>query len=620
MNRSLCLLLIVVLAVFGAIVTHGTGHLLAGDWLSASYDSLGNSLLQGKTSVDPKAIQFERFSRNGESFMYFGPFPALLRIFLNTAFPAVYGKWARLSCLFAAILTVVPFTLATSRALCANTGLTARQRSRMTALSTLGFAFGSPLVYLVISSRIYNEAILWGLCGSVWGIYALSLLAIKPLKPLTGLWIFSLALGVTITSRVTFAVPMCLAAPVLFLWGMPIHDRFGEGMRTFLRPRLLPLLPALAGISFQLWYNHARFGSPFVFFDRTSFVPLVRHAGGFFNLQNIPSAAWNYLGFSFEYFSDRFPFFRLAQAGHFNSEFFVPDAREQCISLTFASSWLVFPAIWGMFKHLPKLFIAYAACLTAQVILILSFHFLTERYIADILPACILGLVAALQSARWTPKTMRLFTGSTVFSCLVMVSCALEWNFTYNLKAEPAYRVWFSGLLWPNSPELSGVTNRIALRSTPPAKEVLSPLPIERNKDFEALLQKERSGASAPDGHIFMRPGTRLTYNVPAGADLFTAVIDVSIAMASCDEASFRFMVRNAAGQTLLRSKVFRNRLSSDLVLLPLDSAKSIEISLDDEGDGAECDQGTWYFPTFATKATPPPAWSPAVSPTRHLP
>lgn len=214
MSRSLCLLLIIVFLAFVALVTHGTGNLLAGDWLSASYDSLGESLLRGQASVDPEAVQFERFIRNGESFMYFGPFPALLRIVLDGALPAFYGKWARISCLLAATLTVVPFTLAVVRALGANAGLNARQRTRMAALCTLGFAFGSPLAYLVICSRIYHEAILWGLCGSVWGIYALSLLAIEPRKQLAGLWIFSIALGVTVISRVTFAIPMCLALPV----------------------------------------------------------------------------------------------------------------------------------------------------------------------------------------------------------------------------------------------------------------------------------------------------------------------------------------------------------------------------------------------------------------------
>lgn len=42
-----------------------------------------------------------------------------------------------------------------------------------------------------------------------------------------------------------------------------------------------------------------------------------------------------------------------------------------------------------------------AACLTVQVTLILAFHFVTERYVAEILPIGILGLIAALQTLRW---------------------------------------------------------------------------------------------------------------------------------------------------------------------------------------------------------------------------
>ncbi len=595
-------------------MTHGTGHLLAGDWLSSSYDSLAESLLRGESSVKEQAILFERFSRDGQSFMYFGPWPALLRIVLNATFPQFYGNWARVSCLLAAILTVIPFSLAVSRALLANAGLTDRQRTRMALFCTVGFAFGSPVVYLVISSRIYHEAILWGLCGSVWGLYSLTLMTLEPRRPIAALWIFSAALAVAFTSRVTFGIPMCLAAPFMFLWGIQAQGQSWPAVQKFLRPRLLPLLPALAGIALQLWYNYDRFHSPWVFFDRSIYLPQMRHAGGYFNIQGIPSTAWNYFGFSWEYFPGHTPFVWLASPTIFAPDFFVPDFREQCISLSFASSWLFFPALWAFSKRPARPLLLYGLCLAVQAILILSFHFVTERYIAELLPLFALGLIVALQSLPWRTGARRIFAGAVAFSCVVMVSCSLEWNFVYNLKAEPAYRAWFSQLVWHDSGELRHITKRIPLRDLAPSKSYYSTLSLLGNRGYEKLLRAQSSAPPDAHSHITMRPGTVLTYDVPPGSSLFTAVVDTSIATTHCDRASIRFFVRDESGVTLAETETFRSRRHPELLLAPLHSAKSIDIMVSDGGDGPECDQGVWYAPAFAETDEAPRPHNPAES------
>ncbi len=595
-------------------MTHGTGHLLAGDWLSSSYDSLAESLLRGESSVKEQAILFERFSRDGQSFMYFGPWPALLRIVLNATFPQFYGNWARVSCLLAAILTVIPFTLAVSRALLANAGLTDRQRTRMALFCTVGFAFGSPVVYLVISSRIYHEAILWGLCGSVWGLYSLTLMTLEPRRPIAALWIFSAALAVAFTSRVTFGIPMCLAAPFMFLWGIQAQGQSWPAVQKFLRPRLLPLLPALAGIALQLWYNYDRFHSPWVFFDRSIYLPQMRHAGGYFNIQGIPSTAWNYFGFSWEYFPGHTPFVWLASPTIFAPDFFVPDFREQCISLSFASSWLFFPALWAFSKRPARPLLLYGLCLAVQAVLILSFHFVTERYIAELLPLFALGLIVALQSLPWRTGARRIFAGAVAFSCVVMVSCSLEWNFVYNLKAEPAYRAWFSQLVWHDSGELRHITKRIPLRDLAPSKSYYSTLSLLGNRGYEKLLRAQSSAPPDAHSHITMRPGTVLTYDVPPGSSLFTAVVDTSIATTHCDRASIRFFVRDESGVTLAETETFRSRRHPELLLAPLHSAKSIDIMVSDGGDGPECDQGVWYAPAFAETDEAPRPHNPAES------
>ncbi len=86
------------------IVTNFTGNLFITAFHGSSYDDLGTSLLKGESTVNPISIQKEILMRDGKSFMYFGPFPALLRIVANSIYPKLYGRWSRLSCLFAALL------------------------------------------------------------------------------------------------------------------------------------------------------------------------------------------------------------------------------------------------------------------------------------------------------------------------------------------------------------------------------------------------------------------------------------------------------------------------------------------------------------------------------------
>ena len=80
MKRALVLTYAIVFATFAWFTTYGTGTFFDLEWLSASYDSLASSLRRGEADVDSESISFEGLKRDGKTFMYFGPFPALLRV------------------------------------------------------------------------------------------------------------------------------------------------------------------------------------------------------------------------------------------------------------------------------------------------------------------------------------------------------------------------------------------------------------------------------------------------------------------------------------------------------------------------------------------------------------
>jgi hypothetical protein len=76
--------------------------------LGGAYDSQAEHFLRGDAGVDADAIAHERMIVNGKVRMYFGPFPALLRVPLNFIYPAGHGKWSRISGFCAGVIALLP--------------------------------------------------------------------------------------------------------------------------------------------------------------------------------------------------------------------------------------------------------------------------------------------------------------------------------------------------------------------------------------------------------------------------------------------------------------------------------------------------------------------------------
>src|SRR6266480_3082041 len=90
----LILLLSVLLWV---LTTTGGRQVFVKEVFGGAYDSSAQHFLRGDVDVDAEAISHEAMIVNDHVRMYFGPFPALLRIPLNFAYPAGHGKWSRIS-------------------------------------------------------------------------------------------------------------------------------------------------------------------------------------------------------------------------------------------------------------------------------------------------------------------------------------------------------------------------------------------------------------------------------------------------------------------------------------------------------------------------------------------
>ena len=390
----LTLLLSALLWVF---VTTGVRQIFVKEVLGGAYDSQAEHFLRGNVDVDAEAIGHEAMIVNGHTRMYFGPFPALLRVPLNFIYPAGHGKWSRISGFFAGVIALFAFAGLVRTALCSSP-LSARARNWLGNACVVGFALGSPLLLLLGNLSIYDEAIIWGLALSLGALFfALRSQHTEGSTQTRMLLGFSLCAGGALLSRVTFGAPFILIAPLLAL-------RIRPENRTINFAALV--LPVGAALVFYLWLSYARFGSligvNYDYYINPTHSEFA-HKFGIFSLRRIP--------YSFaDYFSVRLPSLRL------ESPFFVADRHpydypslfsnnfsEVYISLVWCSPWLIFGGIMGIVYLVRKSGAhtferSIAIALFAQFVCIMSYYALAQRYSADLYPFLIFCLVIFLMS------------------------------------------------------------------------------------------------------------------------------------------------------------------------------------------------------------------------------
>src|SRR5437868_11138925 len=208
----LILLLSVLLWVF---TTTGGRQVFVKEVLGGAYDSRSERFLRGDVDVDAEAISREAMIVNDHVRMYFGPFPALLRIPLNFAYPAGHGKWSRISGFCAALVALFAVAGLIGTAL-RSSPLSSRGRTWLGNACIGGFALGSPLLLLLGNLSIYDEAIIWGLAWSLAALYFACRSRTTEGAALTrSLLAFSFCAGAALLSRATFGAPFVLIAPLL---------------------------------------------------------------------------------------------------------------------------------------------------------------------------------------------------------------------------------------------------------------------------------------------------------------------------------------------------------------------------------------------------------------------
>lgn len=393
------------------LLTRGTSLLFQPELLGTAYDSLASSLLAGTTELNPTAIRWEAMERDGRVYMYFGPWPAILRIPLGLWVEPLSGLWSRLSCFVASALALAAFIRLALRSLHRNQRLDSANASLLFLASILAFGLGTPLVFLTISGSIYHESILWGLAASIWALDFAWVILHAEDSSYAALWGLSCSAGIALLSRLTFGAPlMGILAICIFSKWIQLGRRAGARKNLGLAiPIFATILPALTAIIFQVWYNVDRFDSPVIFarLDRLEYLLANREswtsfeAWGSLNPRRIPVAFLNYLGFQSDFFASSFPWVRATRAWYPDPNVYPQMFDSLVISLTLASPCVVFGSLLGfvwLFRFKGEWLLKICALgLFTQCVFVFSYFIMEQRYTADFLPFLVWGYALFLR-------------------------------------------------------------------------------------------------------------------------------------------------------------------------------------------------------------------------------
>lgn len=234
--------------------------------LGLTFNSMLEHLLHAQFDVDPAAVQYEGFGRDGRIYSYWGIFCALVRLPLLFIPNGLDIDVTVLSCFVAAFLSVLfkfQTTIVIARARASNPLF-----SVALPLAWLYLAFGGSGIGHLRPS-IYQEVIFWAeaeaalfllllFIGLVGGVFTTRLLA--------GM---AVCAGLAIITRVTFGIGLCGGLGLLLLL-LALED-FNRG-RMILR-RIWPaaaILLAFAAAAAAV--NQQRWGNPLTFMDNSGYL------------------------------------------------------------------------------------------------------------------------------------------------------------------------------------------------------------------------------------------------------------------------------------------------------------------------------------------------------------
>jgi hypothetical protein len=291
----------------------------------------------------------------------------------------------------------------------------------------VGFAFGSPLLLLLGNLSIYDEAIVWGLAWSLAALYFACRSRRAEGAALTrSLLAFSLCGGAALLSRMTFGAPLILITPLLALRLL---------RRDQIRNLAVLFLPIGAALFFNFALTYAKFGN-FRGMDLEAHVngPQREFAQkhGLFRLERVPYSFADYFILRRPKFQHNAPFITAGRELYSHPTLYVMPFTETYSSLLWCSSWIMLGAIVGVVILLRPggangVDRAIAAVLFAQILGILCFMGLAQRYLAEFYPFLVFAFLLFLQKGRTAFHLRYVIIGLVVASIAINSLATVSW-------------------------------------------------------------------------------------------------------------------------------------------------------------------------------------------------
>jgi hypothetical protein len=397
--------------------------------------------------------------------MYFGPFPAFLRMPIMAVSPGLSGHLSTLSMTVAFVVGLF-FTArlsATVRTFVRGPDApVSRLDQWATGLFVFGVGTGSVLFFLGSEAWVYHEAALWGAVLAIGGFDFL-LRYVARLRPID-LVLASLLTAAAILSRPPVAMGPAIAMGIIAVAIVFRRTRPWVGMRddVDLR-RVVPYLLVAAAVPMLAFavVNYIKFGSPFslpnsrqLFSLKNPHRKLVLEANGgsLFGFKFVPTSLLQYLrpdALSFESLIPgiSFPARALNIGGlHF-------DTIEPTSSIPSSMPALTLLAIGGIIGTIrpPKVVGTTLAALRAPLVgallgasVTLTLSYIAQRYLTDFVPFIVVGAAAGLwMLVRWLSTRARLVAPVIVgFAALVLVagvintSLAIDYHYLNDFVGE----------------------------------------------------------------------------------------------------------------------------------------------------------------------------------------
>lgn len=424
----------------------GGGDIFVREVLGGAYDSQAEHFLRGDTGVDVEAIAHETMLVNGKVRMYFGPFPALLRIPLNFIYPAGHGKWSRISGFSAAVIALFAFAGLVKTALRASS-LSSSARNWIGFACMIGFALASPLLLLLGNLSIYDEAIIWGFAWSLAALYFACRTRKSEGASLTrSLFAFSFCAGAALLSRATFGAPFVLIAPLL---SIPLFQR--QPIRNI----AALFLPLGAAVVFYLFLSYARFGDFSGMNMRYNINPVQRDFAikhGLFRVERVPYSFADYFVLRTPKLQREPPFLKANRADYDHETLYVMPFTETYSSLLWCSSWILLGAAIGVAMLVrrgdaDRVDRAIAAIFLLQVLVILSFMGLAQRYLAELFPFLVFAFLIFLRQGKVAFQLRYLLMGLVVISAVINSLTTVSWLIEADMNVPAATKAKWNQFL-----------------------------------------------------------------------------------------------------------------------------------------------------------------------------